>query len=282
MKINTFVFDLDGTLLNSNDRISEGVIKVLLKAREQGKLLIVCTGRPLEDIMEPLKEAGEGLFDYAILNNGTYMIDLKTDKITNNAEIDKSVVKEYVRLGRKYKTLFSIHFDGIALRGNLFDDEPKWFTEAKKEEKYLLIHEKKSIHIDEALEKSSGSKLCMLSLRTTAENAHKILAEFNQTEFKEKAKMIVASKTYSDIIPLNMNKYIGLKLLLDKLNIDISDVISFGDSGNDIEMIEKTGLGIAMGNAIPEVKAAADEVIGDNDSDAIEKRLIELMENNSN
>ncbi|MCK5867132.1 MAG: HAD hydrolase family protein, partial [Mycoplasmataceae bacterium] len=39
---------------------------------------------------------------------------------------------------------------------------------------------------------------------------------------------------------------------------------------------------IAMGNAIPGVKAVADEIIGDNDSDAIEKRLIELMKNNSN
>lgn len=125
MKINTFVFDLDGTLLNSNDRISKGVIKVLLKAKKQGKLLIVCTGRPLEDIMEPLKEAGEELFDYAILNNGTYMIDFNSNKITNNAEIDKSVVEEYIRLGTKYETLFSIHFDGIASRGNLFDKEPK-------------------------------------------------------------------------------------------------------------------------------------------------------------
>ena len=277
MKINTFVFDLDGTLLNSNDRINKGAIKALLEAKKQGKLLIVCTGRPLEDIVEPLKEAGKGLFDYAILNNGTYLINFSNNEITNNAQIDESVVDDYVKLGLKYKTIFSIHFDGKALRGNIFDKNPKWFEKAKKVEKYLSDNEGGNIDFRDALDQAKGKKICMLSLRTTAENAHKILAEYNELGLNKKAKMIVASKTYADIIPLNMNKYIGLELLLTSLGVEMSNVVSFGDSGNDVEMIEKTGLGIAMGNAIPEVKNVADKIIGNNDSDAIEKTLLELM-----
>lgn len=61
----------------------------------------------------------------------------------------------------------------------------------------------------------------------------------------------------------------AIKMICDKCGINLSNVIAFGDDHADIEMLKLAGLGVAMGNAIKEVKAAADIVIGSNDEDGI-------------
>ena len=60
-----------------------------------------------------------------------------------------------------------------------------------------------------------------------------------------------------------------LRLLCEQLGVSMGQVIAFGDQGNDREMIEAAGLGVAMGNAVDEVKARANVVIGDNESASI-------------
>lgn len=57
----------------------------------------------------------------------------------------------------------------------------------------------------------------------------------------------------------------------------IKNVVAFGDSGNDLQMIEGVGTGVVMGNGIKELKAIADVVIGDNDSDAISETILEMI-----
>ena len=65
----------------------------------------------------------------------------------------------------------------------------------------------------------------------------------------------------------------AIKIVCDSYKIDLSDVIAFGDDYADIEMLKIAGLGVAMGNAIAEVKEIADVVIGTNDDDGIAKYL---------
>jgi hypothetical protein len=64
-----------------------------------------------------------------------------------------------------------------------------------------------------------------------------------------------------------VNKAKGLALVAEKLGIDRRDVLAIGDGSNDREMIEWAGYGVAMGNSPADVKAAADEITSDNDSD---------------
>jgi len=69
----------------------------------------------------------------------------------------------------------------------------------------------------------------------------------------------------------------AIRDLIAYLEIDVSEVTAFGDDTNDIGMLRFCGTGIAMGNAIPEVKAAADLVIGTNDEDGLAKYLEETV-----
>ena len=79
----------------------------------------------------------------------------------------------------------------------------------------------------------------------------------------------ISNKKWISINPKETNKFRALEKLCFKLNIDISKVIFFGDSMNDIAIISKVGLGVAMGNALEEVKKQASKITLTNDQDGI-------------
>ena len=79
--------------------------------------------------------------------------------------------------------------------------------------------------------------------------------------------------TFADILPAGGGKPAGLAAMLDHLGLRREESIAFGDGGNDISMLEYAGVGVAMGNALPAVKAAADYVTDSVDADGVEKAL---------
>ena len=74
---------------------------------------------------------------------------------------------------------------------------------------------------------------------------------------------------YTEITNNNVNKWSAIEFLINKLHIAKEDVIAIGDNVNDKEMIENAGLGVAMGNSSPDMKAIADVVVGDNNSEGV-------------
>lgn len=76
-----------------------------------------------------------------------------------------------------------------------------------------------------------------------------------------------------DVVPKGINKSVGLKDLMDYLHLSHDEVACIGDNYNDLEMMEIAGTAIAMGNAIPEVKAKADFITTASDQDGIANAL---------
>jgi len=76
-----------------------------------------------------------------------------------------------------------------------------------------------------------------------------------------------------EVVPAGVNKWGGLCLLLDHLGIPAEAIMAIGDGSNDLEMVASAGLGVAMGNAVPAVKAAASVVVGTNDECGVAQAL---------
>lgn len=72
-----------------------------------------------------------------------------------------------------------------------------------------------------------------------------------------------------DLTLKGVSKAVGIKKLVEALNKDMQDTIAFGDGRNDLEMLEEVNTGVAMGNAVPEAKAVANEVCQDVINDGI-------------
>jgi Cof subfamily protein (haloacid dehalogenase superfamily) len=86
---------------------------------------------------------------------------------------------------------------------------------------------------------------------------------------------------YLEVIPLGVNKADGLANLTKMLGMDLSHVAALGDGHNDVEMLREVGLGIAMGNASDEVKAAAKWVTGTNDEAGVAQAIRKLFRENA-
>lgn len=96
----------------------------------------------------------------------------------------------------------------------------------------------------------------------------------------------VSNATYSkpnylEVIPLGVNKAEALANLTQMLGIDLSQVAALGDGHNDVEMLRAAGVGIAMGNASDEVKAAAEWVTGTNDEAGVAQAIGKLLRENA-
>jgi hypothetical protein len=97
-----------------------------------------------------------------------------------------------------------------------------------------------------------------------------------ETEFPMLKLPLFAARTGADVVERSASKANGLKLLCDYFQIDIHDTIAFGDSMNDYEIVCAAGIGVAMGNAFPELKAAADYVTTRIDEDGVWNACVAL------
>ncbi len=109
---------------------------------------------------------------------------------------------------------------------------------------------------------------------------YQLLAFFGKDKEKELMKVLPDCEPtrwnplFTDIVPKGSSKRVGIMKMSDYFGISEKEIIAFGDGGNDIQMLEYAGLGIAMGNAAEEVKQSADYVTSDVDEDGIAKALI--------
>lgn len=245
----TIVTDLDGSLLREDKKISLYSRRIFFKCKKMGIKIIFATARPLRlvdvycDNIKP---------DALIILNGAKIY------LNNKLMMSYDIKNEDLLLVIKYimdyidSSNFFIEIDGnmysrydnnkespIALIHSLAD------LTNKKAEKILIT----GIHID-------AIKRLQLFLPA---NLHIIIEKANE-------KMLACH-----ILNKNASKFNGIKFLSEDLNINIENIIAFGDDVCDIEMIEKCGIGIAMDNGIDEVKTVSKYICQSNDKDGIAK-----------
>lgn len=92
-------------------------------------------------------------------------------------------------------------------------------------------------------------------------------------DLKDSYWLGLTTPKWLELMPLGITKGSGLQALTELLHIPMANVMAFGDGENDIEMLQAAGIGIAMENAMEEVKAAADDITADNNNDGITAAL---------
>ena len=230
-------FDIDGTLLNSELKIPEGVKRELKRLKEAGHYLFVASGRPLAFISNQIIDAG---FNGFVLCNGAH-VELNHEIIYEN-RIPYEKVKDLMKM------LESIDCE--------YDFETA--TDCYIDPAYHNFIE--------------FFKICDIRLKI----------EISAKKDHDKIIDYIADKFYFDhhgtanlfeICALDTSKATGVEKILEHLNIDKDHSYAFGDGLNDLEMIKYVGHGIAMKNAVKELKDVADEVIGHVDENGLEEYL---------
>ena len=230
-------FDIDGTLLNSKLKIPEGVKRELKRLKEAGHYLFVASGRPLAFISNQIIEAG---FNGFVLCNGAH-VELNHEIIYEN-RIPYEKVNDLMNLLESV----DCEYDFETATDCYIDPSYKDFIEFFKV--CDIRHEKLIISFDkeEVMHRT-------LKIEISAKKDHDKIIEY------------IADKFYFD--------HHGTANSFEICALDKEHSYAFGDGLNDLEMIKYAGHGIAMKNAVKELKDVADEVIGHVDENGLEEYL---------
>lgn len=262
MKYKLVAIDMDGTLLNSENEVSKKTREALIKAKEQGVQIVLSTGRILKSALYYSESLG--LKNPIVASNGAIVVD-EDSNIIFKKPIEHNLVKEIVN---------------VALENDIyyhFYDESKFYSHVMVEEVLQYYNEGNNgmtidmevyNNIDEFINKKNINVYKFLFIDEDKEKLQNVRSRFN------KMGNIDTTSSWSNNIEVmgqNVSKGKGLRELCKKINISPEEVISIGDSENDLSMFKFAGLAVAMGNGDNSIKEKADYITNTNDEDGVAK-----------
>lgn len=262
-----FFFDLDGTLLSSEKKITPGTMEALRKYTDAGNYFCINTGRALDSARAVYD--GLGLdFKGSFLcgSNGTQIYSVDEDKYLYRVGVDLELVDKILDLAEEYDVhCHTYNEDNIVSR---HDNECMAY--------YRRVIKTPLIVTDEVLKYVTmpPSKLIAIELHDHDKQERFRLALKEMVG--DKLTLLYSNHYYMEIFPSEAGKGSAVKRLADILGVDIKDTYAAGDEQNDISMIEAAGCGIAMANATDMVKQIADVVTTyDNNHDGLAEFILE-------
>ncbi|MBD8067568.1 Cof-type HAD-IIB family hydrolase [Bacillus sp. PS06] len=257
-KPHLIALDLDGTLLRDDKTISERSKQTIAKAREEGHIVVIATGRPYRSSSMYYQELG---LDTPIVNfNGAFVHHPLDDKWgIYHQPLELQTVKEIVEASES--------FEAHNILAEVIDDV------------YFHYHDEKLLDIfslgNPTIQTGDLRKILhhdptAVLIHPKEENVDQIRQHLSSVH----AEVIDHRKWAApwhviEIVKSGLNKAVGLKRIADYYGIPQERVIAFGDEDNDFEMIEYAGFGIAMGNGITQLKNLANVTTLTNEEDGI-------------
>lgn len=263
--IKAVFLDLDGTLIDCNQGrfgISEHDRRVLAQIRERGIDLFVATGRSVSLIPPSIRAAG--IRGYALVNGANVWVDGREIK---RHILPPETIRDITRRLEEEQVEYSLQIPGGT-----------WMSRKRD---HLLPHLKRHL-LDERYLIEKPLEACLqetmkLELFVTPEKAavcSRILEALEYVYVPLTSTMEAYAKTVS--------KATGAKEIMEFLGISRDEIMCFGDDVNDRELFLEAGWSVAMGNAVPELKACAKAVCGCVQEDGVTRYLESVLLNNDN
>ena len=256
MEYKLIAIDMDGTLLDPEKKVRDATLFALQAAMDAGLIVTVATGRPIQGV-----ERYETLFSLLeaplITYNGAVILKPQSKEVLYERTLTPQAAAEIISLG---KTLESTPL--LWSRGELFifahTDVTAYYAEMSKSTPIVIDDEA-------ALMQRGITKILWFD---EAENILRAQAALEGAGIKNTAHC-TSSPRFLEMFHSDASKGNALAFLGDMYHIPPAEIIAIGDEMNDISMLQYAGLGVAMGNARDEVKAAADFVTLSNGEDGV-------------
>lgn len=249
VNIKMIILDLDGTLLRSDKTISDYTVSILERCKQNNIVIVIATGRSemaAKDYVSMVKP------DILISNGGSLvrhgeniihkcMLSAKSsDEITAELICKDEFVSARIETGRGYYV--------------------SWDEVGPADYRNTIHHNFKT-----PIGKDTFKMVFELTNGDIAREIAERYPDCSMIPFSDEEWYRFANK--------DSDKMNAMEEIAQSFNIDISQMISFGDDYNDIKMIKYCGIGVAMGNAIDEVKEVANYICDTNDNDGVAKWL---------
>lgn len=250
--------DMDGTLLRKDKTISKATHTAIQNAKAKGVKVVLATGRPTLGIKKYLGELGltnDG--DYAIAFNGAVVQNTKTGRIIAKNIMSLEDLSYLFTLSKELGVNIHLLTENSCIT-------PKWSKYSQLEVDINNI----PLQILDYNSLDSSTTVVKIMFIDEKELLDEIVEKLPE-EIHDKYTVVRSAPYFLEFLNKKVNKGFGVELLADALGISAEEVICVGDAGNDIHMIKYAGLGVAMGNAFPEVKEIADYIACTNEEDGV-------------
>ncbi|MDO8122308.1 HAD family hydrolase [Isoptericola sp. b490] len=253
--------DLDGTVLDYQERLSAAVVDAVSATRAAGHHVVLATGRSVTATLPVARALGISQ-GWAVCSNGSLTI-----RMDPALELGYEVVEMVtfdpgpaIRLLHAHlpDALFAVEEIGVGFRMN------KPFPPGE-------LHGDHTIVGIEDLAAEHVTRLVVRSPEHTPDEFHALVAQVGLHD----VTYAIGWTAWMDVAPEGVTKASALELLRDRLGVG-GRTVAVGDGSNDVDMLRWATRGIAMGHAAPDVRAAADEVTGAVDADGVVAALESL------
>ncbi len=248
--------DLDGTLLDSQHRLTERTKAAVWRAATHGLHVVIATGRPRFSGYTYAEQLG-------LKTPGVYLQGLTVYDGEGNLLHEVTIQPETARRILQ-------HAQDHDLAVMVYNHQRKVTARHLAERTKLLAHygEPTPDYVDDLLslpDSMTISKMVFVESLATSDAVRHAL----QAHIGDLASVFLSQPDFVEALPPNASKGAGVAWLINHLGVPPEAVLALGDGENDIEMVQMAGLGVAMGNATPHLKAVADHITLSNDEDGV-------------
>ena len=274
MPVRLIAFDLDGTLLDGRKNIPEENLRALRAAAAAGALLVPATGRLYTGVPELLRQLP--VARYFITINGACAYDAVEDKNLYASELSVDCCLRLIAYMDRLPAIYDCYQDNWGyISRDMFEKAGDYIPDPG----IMKMMRELRTPVDSLAD----------TLRQKGRPVQKMQMHFQDMDERKRQLKLVAERfpetAVSSSLPWNIEinsagatKGQALKALCSALDIDLGDVLAFGDGSNDLDMLRTAGIGVAMGNAVEEVKAAADWVAPNNEEAGVAAGIWRIME----
>lgn len=234
--------DLDGTLLNSEKKVSNEAKVYLKKLKEEGHIIVLATGRILRSAIDVTN--GAEFANYVVGSTGGVIYDLEKKEILYQNKISKENINE----------IYSAYNEDID-RIEMCDLDYYYIYSKNNHEN--STYKRIINNIEDYLENKDDTIHIAIIVKNNFKKNYNNLKEKTNNLKISLMRDSYSPKRWIEVSGLDVSKYNGIKYISDIEKIDNNNIIAFGDSLNDIDMLEKSAVSVAVSNAIEEVKEAA-------------------------
>ena len=259
------ICDIDSTLVDSNRELSDKTREVINKLHDHHIDFGIASGRPLDELKRN-KEKWKLIHDFDILigMNGSELWDNRRQQEFDYYKLKTEWIKEIIELMDRFDTTYFIYLDGYILCNQ---DTPIMHHSATSSDKEIVVMDDKS-----QMYQVENAKIMF----RVKEEEMEMIEEYVNAHPSPYYKAFKTQATLLEFADRRVSKAYALEKYCEMNDMNIADVMAFGDTSNDNELLKVSGHGVCMINGSDDTKAVADAITEKtNDEDGVAWYLLD-------
>lgn len=269
MKYKVLALDFDGTLLRSDGTVSERALNAIKKFKSLGGKAFLCTGRMFASIGPIAEKAGLTGDIYCYQGAALY-------------DVNSGVRKAHVSIPNKYLQDVFSYFEERGVYTQTYLDDVIFCEKFTEKSDYYFANFggnarfATGIPLSEYFAKHPEARPSKILAIEEPAKVNEMLAELS-AKYDGLLRVVCSNADFLEIIAMRAGKGNAVQSYCKANGFELDEVVAFGDSVNDIDMIKMVGLGVAVGNARAELKEVADYVTKSNDEDGVAEVIEKII-----